>query len=286
MFKKLFLAAFCFVFVLAFCACAFAQAQDSLKVVELEGNVLALKAGQKNWKVVKVGDELVAGDKMKTAAKSSAMLVLNGDFKNVVKIQDLTEVVFESLRPVKMYMSLGSVLSKIDNLEKGSTFEIRTPTAVAGVAGTGFKTSYNAKNKRFEVAVHNGKVKVQVPEKTAFKNTWGLALAFAEGYTEYEIPADVKAVLDEAGLTQKALDALDREEWEQFINDVRELIREYEASGQADRGVLLDKVEDALDDADKNRDDRFEIEDIDKIEDRLKPEEKPGQGGTSIIGPS
>jgi hypothetical protein len=55
---------------------------------------------------------ITQGDKIKTDAGSSVIMVLNGDFKNTIKIKESSEVVFESINPVRMYMPFGQILSK------------------------------------------------------------------------------------------------------------------------------------------------------------------------------
>lgn len=116
----------------------------------------------------KVNSKVHVGDTIITENDSRAKIVMLAD-RNIINISPNTKLKIEKYtnsvadKNVKLNLIDGKVRAKVgekyDN--KNSKFEIRTATAVAGVRGTEFITSYNFLTKVTEVITMNGKVSFQ-----------------------------------------------------------------------------------------------------------------------------
>src|SRR6185503_9892797 len=93
-----------------------ANAEEVGAVAEMEGQAEILRIGTAAWTPLKPGDAVQLGDQVRTAAATSHFSLLVGAIRAVVTDR------------------YGAT---------GARFEVETPTAVAGVRGTGFITSYD-----------------------------------------------------------------------------------------------------------------------------------------------
>jgi hypothetical protein len=137
----LFLAAVCFLFV--FNAALFAKTNNAA-IFSLEGEVAVKLAKAKEWLPAKVGMFLNQGDSIKTGVNSMAVVSFDpGTDKNLIKLQENCAVLLTTLKAnlTAIELSAGKVLSSVENLNRRAEFKIRTPTAVAGVRGTGFSAA-------------------------------------------------------------------------------------------------------------------------------------------------
>jgi hypothetical protein len=137
----------CMVFALALIWCASANAAvDKAVVMKMSGTVEAMAPGA-GWAKVTVGSALPEGTKVKTGKDGEVFLRWSGN--NVVKIAALSLVELTKMQTEgntsKSLIGLtqGNVFSKVSKFaSKDSSFEVKTPTAVAGVRGTGFDAGY------------------------------------------------------------------------------------------------------------------------------------------------
>lgn len=112
----------------------------------------------------KEGSKIQVGETVITGADSRAKIVMFD--RNIVNVSPNTKLKFEKYtnskddRNVKLKLIEGKVRNKVevkyDN--KSSRFEIRTATAVAGVRGTDFVTSYDPVTKITEIVTFRGEV--------------------------------------------------------------------------------------------------------------------------------
>ena len=139
MFKKIIVATVIILFLLS--AILYLQkganAAGSAKIIFIQGKVLVMKSATTAWLEAKRDQTLNDKDKIKTLENSRAEIALDESLKNIVKIAPLTEITILTLKPKEIELPKGKVLSLLGKLEPGSKFEVRTPTAVAGVSGSG-----------------------------------------------------------------------------------------------------------------------------------------------------
>ena len=113
----------------------------------------------------KLNSTIQVGETVITGADSRAKIVMS-DQRNIINVAPSTKLKFEKYsntkddKNVKLKLIEGKVRSKVgekyDN--RSSKFEIRTATAVAGVRGTDFITSYDPETKTTEVITFRGEV--------------------------------------------------------------------------------------------------------------------------------
>jgi hypothetical protein len=88
---------------------------------------------------LQIGDVLEKGDRIKTAGNSRCDIVMDEKGQQKIGIFDNSEVIVLLGKTEKFELVNANVLFSLEGLPKGTTFEVKTPTAVCGVRGTGFK---------------------------------------------------------------------------------------------------------------------------------------------------
>lgn len=118
------------------------------QVAALEGTAEVTRGG--TTQPIKAGDPIYVGDKLKTAPASKLRLLLKDE--TVLTLAASTEMVVnqEDVGGATSKTGLGMMGGTLRALvterygTPGSKFEVETPTAIAGVRGTGFVISYDA----------------------------------------------------------------------------------------------------------------------------------------------
>lgn len=113
------------------------KAEETGKIIDVEGSVEIQHPGQNFWMVAEKGMILTAQDRIKTSVGAEVEIALDSTLKNMVRLQPDTEISLEDLKGKRLYMPKGEILALLEGLPAGSCFEVRTPSAVAGVAGSG-----------------------------------------------------------------------------------------------------------------------------------------------------
>jgi hypothetical protein len=119
---------------------------------EIEGTVL-VKTAANDWVEAKEGTVLDEKDEVRTTAGSTAVILL--DDNKVGKVE-MKEKSYFRLNTLKQDPATGKRTTLIDlaegklrvhaqKLKEGSKFEVRTPTAIAGVRGTVFDVGVDEK---------------------------------------------------------------------------------------------------------------------------------------------
>ena len=145
------------------------------KIVMKIGKVKVYKAKSGKMEPAFVGLKLEEADKLIVGKNSQA--VIKTDTGSIIKLKENTEFSLNTLRKVdgkeqnSFAMKIGKAILKPRKLKKGESFEVQTPSAVAGVRGTVFSVE-TTKSKDTKVAVYKGKVvlKNRIPEDIAQKD--------------------------------------------------------------------------------------------------------------------
>ncbi len=141
--QRLFVLSVC----LSFGACflqggVFAADQPShCEVVNVSGDVQLVRKGEP-VAALKQGMFVLKGDTLVVGKASSADLAFDEAWQNTARLSENTRVNMTSLEPVRLNMVSGDIYSKLDALVKGTSYEVKTPTAVATVRGTKFRTTH------------------------------------------------------------------------------------------------------------------------------------------------
>ncbi|MFH1867763.1 MAG: FecR family protein [Candidatus Omnitrophota bacterium] len=122
---------------------AFSQGlPKEVSITAMSGEVLVLKTDATDWEPAQPGDILSEGDSIKTLEGASARLQF--PLRGTIDLNEKTSMMINRLEAaeggkIETSLSRGRIKTNIEKfLDKKSTFEVRTPTAVAGVVGTEF----------------------------------------------------------------------------------------------------------------------------------------------------
>ena len=125
------------------------RAEEVGAVAEIEGQAEVMRAGAAEWVALKPGDAVQLGDQVRTPAGSKLKLLFRDD--SVLTLAPNSHLkVDESVvgtAPVSSFsLFMGAIRAVVTDRygAQGARFEVETPTAVAGVRGTGFITAYDA----------------------------------------------------------------------------------------------------------------------------------------------
>ena len=136
--------------VLVLFAALGARAEEVGAVAEIEGQAEVMRAGSAEWIPLKPGDGVQLGDQVRTPAGSKLKLLFRDDSVLTLAPNSqlkVDESVVGTAAPVSSFsLFFGAIRAVVTERygAEGARFEVETPTAVAGVRGTGFITAYDA----------------------------------------------------------------------------------------------------------------------------------------------
>lgn len=257
--------------IILFVFCS-AQVLWAAKIINIEGRVQVKFFDKGVWHKAKVGMVLGPGESIKTAVRSKADILLDEENNNFIRLEERTLLVLEGDSPEDINMidlSEGKVYANIEKLKEGLTFEVKTPTSVSGVRGTGWSVEINKQID--EIAVFISEVFAK-----AFDEDGNLIseITVAEGFKV--LIEKFKRIGELMKLSKEEMD-----EWEQFYQEVTEIIKNLgqsddpgiygynkkaaETAAEIDKmNKLQDKMRNRLDDL------REQIEDMSDMGDRME----------------
>lgn len=150
--------------LLTFSSSALAQTYGTLMVVK--GEVKVLSAKTKATGSAKVGLKVFEGDEILAGTDGRAKIVMSD--RNVLNISPNSKIKISKYendgqaRNVEIQVDYGKVRASVQQKYDGekNKFNIKTPTAVAGVRGTDFLTSYNRASRSATFITFEGSVAV------------------------------------------------------------------------------------------------------------------------------
>lgn len=148
------------------------MAQDvSGVMMVVKGEITVTSSKDKKTENAKVGRKVFPGDTI-TAGKDARAKIVMSD-KNILNISPESKVTIEKYtndpksdsRNVELKVEYGKVRASVEQKYDGekSKFNIKTPTAVAGVRGTDFITGFNRQTKTTSIVTFSGTVAVGTP---------------------------------------------------------------------------------------------------------------------------
>lgn len=144
-----------------------AQAADNGLFMVVKGSVKVISGKDKSPAIAKVGSKVFSGDTVITEKDSRAKIVMAD--RNVLQLSPDTKIeitsyktsAVESERTAQLALMQGKVRAQVEQkYGEKNKFEMRTPTAVAGVRGTQYVVQYNPVTLTTSVMVMSGKVLV------------------------------------------------------------------------------------------------------------------------------
>jgi hypothetical protein len=107
------------------------------KIVDVQGEVRVKRKANLAWEKARLQMFLWPESEVKTEELSECTIAFDEELQNVLTIKENSHIRIEDIRPVKLFLPKGRVFSLIDDIAQLQEFQVRTPTAVAGVRGTG-----------------------------------------------------------------------------------------------------------------------------------------------------
>lgn len=107
------------------------------KVILVKGDVNIQKAEKTDWIAAEDGMTLVDGDTARTAKDSVIEIALDRDNKNIVRLAENSTAILRGKMLKQIELPKGNIRFVVKSLRSDSSFEIKTPTVVAGARGSG-----------------------------------------------------------------------------------------------------------------------------------------------------
>lgn len=154
------------IFALA-AAPSWAQEANGVMMV-VKGDIKVTSGKDGKTEGAKVGRKVFAGDSIMAGPDSRAKVVMSD--RNILNVSPDSKIVIEKYatdakgesKNVEIKVEYGKVRAQIEQKYDGdkSKFNIKTPTAVAGVRGTDFITGFNRQTRQTSVVTFSGMVAV------------------------------------------------------------------------------------------------------------------------------
>jgi len=128
--------------MLALAVISILGAAHSAEVLFVQGNVQVQSSNSQEWRTAEKGMQLNVGDTVRTARHSKVDIALDGEKKNTIQLAEKTLAVLHAAESDtvidRLDISRGRVYSNLEGLRAGMSFEVTTPSAVAGVRGSSY----------------------------------------------------------------------------------------------------------------------------------------------------
>lgn len=147
---------------------SYAQSEVYGTMMVVKGDIKVTSAKSGKVEAAKVGFKVYAGDAIQSGADSRAKIIMSD--KNVINVSPDSKVTIakyennpaKDSRNVELKVDYGKVRASVEQNYDGekNKFNVRTPTAVAGVRGTDFVAGFNPQTRQTTVVTFTGVVAV------------------------------------------------------------------------------------------------------------------------------
>jgi hypothetical protein len=215
--------------------CPNSYAVEGMQVLYVKGIVNVQQAGEAFWVLANKGMALNENDKIKTGYAAEIGIALDSTKKNIITLSQNSEMGISDIKKKHISLSKGKAFALIKGVESASSFQVRTPTAVAGVAGSGMSVETDGDNTTvgcFEDKAYVQGINVDgkpMAEIVIIDN------GFKRVIGRFEMPGDLLM-----------LTGLDREGWSQFRENLREhldWLRDMRAEGSRGAAAAIEAIE-------------------------------------------
>lgn len=259
---------------LNFCSLPAKELEREAKVIFVKGDVKIQKAAQTGWIAAKEGMLLTDGDTAKTGKGAAIELSFDKENKNIVRLEENSTAILRGKMLKQIELPQGRIRSLVKSLKKEASFEIKTPTVVAGARGSGWDVDSSEKRdnvKAFEdeIFVQSYDQQGKLIKEIYVREGWEVVI------DRFQAPSELIELTDR-----------DRNDWNSFREDLNDRIQpggtsEDNKSGGFDNVQTIEQVTDKQEDF---KEQLLETEDTKKIEDRIEDdnrrEEPPPCGET------
>lgn len=123
-------------------AVALARAEEFYcEAMSVEGSV-TVSDQTVSGKTLSEGDILKVDDVVQVGPDSYVDLAYDSEWNNVTRLEENSSLRIRSLYPTTVTLNSGGLYAKLKSLPKESSFSVETPTAIASVRGTEYRTTF------------------------------------------------------------------------------------------------------------------------------------------------
>ncbi|MDD5546895.1 MAG: FecR family protein [Candidatus Omnitrophica bacterium] len=265
---------FSFLFFSPLSLCA-KELEREARVIFAKGDAKVQRAGKAEWVSAKKDMLLAAGDTAKTGKGAAIEISFDSENKNLVRLEESSTLVLRGKMLKQIELPQGRIRSLVKKLDKETSFEIKTPTIIAGARGSGWDVS--ASEKRDNVKAFEDEIFVQAYDQDGrlikeilVREGWEVMI------DRFQAPGELIELADR-----------DKQDWNSWRDDLNDRLqpggeKEIDRSGEFNDIQALEAATEKRDDF---KQDLRETEDKKIINDRIRQEGTVGGGGGQVGGP-
>ncbi len=211
------------------------HAEEAVKIIHTKGSVKIQRSLDDFWILAKKGMLLKENDKIKTFIASEVEIAIDSTLKNIVKLDQNTEISIENIKTKRLSLPDGKIFALIESLPFNSSFEVRTPTAVAGVAGSGMSVGTDGKTTTVSCFEDRAYVRGINVDATTMTQIVIIDKGYKRIIGKFETPSNLLM-----------LTMLDREGWREFRENLRDhldWLRGKRAEGSRGAAIALEEMQ-------------------------------------------
>lgn len=241
------------------------------KVILVKGDVNIQKAGKTEWLKAKEGMILVDGDTAKTGKNSAVEIAFDREKKNLVRLEENSTAILRGKMLKRVELPQGKIRFVVKSLKKDSSFEIKTPTVVAGARGSGGDVI--ARENEDTVRAQEDELFVQsFDEQGNLIEEISLTEGMEVDIKRFEAPGEIMEIT-----------GADRGDWGSWKEDlggrIEESIREEQtAPAPTDFAPVESIQQETIQKQDEYKQDITQQDDTQRIDEAIE-EEQPASGG-------
>ncbi|MDD4879050.1 MAG: FecR family protein [Candidatus Omnitrophica bacterium] len=246
------------------------ELEREARVIFVKGDAKVQKAGKAEWLSAKKGMLLADGDTARTGKEAAIEISFDNENKNLVRLEEDSTLILRGKMLKQIELPQGRIRSLVKKLDKETSFEIKTPTIIAGARGSGWDVS--TAEKRDNVRAFEDEIFVQaygqdgkLIKEVLVREGWEVII------DRFQAPGELIELSDK-----------DRQDWNSWRDDLNDRLQAGGAKEDSKPGEFNDiqQIERMTESRDDFKQDLLETEDIKKIDDRIQGESAdPVHGG-------
>ncbi|MBD3264025.1 MAG: hypothetical protein GF375_02860 [Candidatus Omnitrophica bacterium] len=107
------------------------------KIINIKGDVKIRQDSEAEWLEAEINIYLEKEAEIKTGPAGECTVTFDEELENILTVKENSHIKLEEIEPSRIFMPEGRVFSVIEDIAKVEDFQVKTPTVIAGVRGTG-----------------------------------------------------------------------------------------------------------------------------------------------------